>query len=468
MGTGDNSPTTELDSHANMVVVGKHSTIVARTGRSAEVQAFSNECNSLEEIPIVDAAIAYDCTATGKTFILIVKNALYIPTMDRNLIPPFIMREAGLVVNDVPRIHCGEELTNDSHCIISKDVDMRIPLKLRGIFSCFDSRALTSDEANNCDELDMVMLTPDSSEWDPYSEVYSDNERQYVDWNGNVMEPIHIPKRQKLIVDDDHGEVFTLQVSGERWERAMDDAVEHTDFHSPQDDTSSTAFNMDQDDPIRAQVADLSAVLDPDLLHDLLSNHVVQSKAAMAAGCSGISDLQRDYDDDLFISLEVAAAHVEVQKGVTKEMLASVWRISEDEARRTLEVTTQLNRQSPDSSLSRRAGTNDRMLRYKRLNSMFFTDTFFVTKEAKSVRGFGMMQIFVSDKGFVKVYGMKSLREIPAAVKRLVRRMLLFVIHREIRSHKRCEIFAIRLDLLFEFWRRAHRLATELSCTLVF
>ena len=44
-------------------------------------------------------------------------------------------------------------------------------------------------------------------------------------------------------------------------------------------------------------------------------------------------------------------------------------------------------------------------------------DTFFVTKKAKSARGFTMMQIFVSDKGFVKVYGMKSVTEIPAAIR---------------------------------------------------
>jgi hypothetical protein len=48
---------------------------------------------------------------------------------------------------------------------------------------------------------------------------------------------------------------------------------------------------------------------------------------------------------------------------------------------------------------------------------MFFMDTFFVTKQAKSVRGFSMMQLFVSDKGFVKVYGMKGLTEIPLAMK---------------------------------------------------
>jgi hypothetical protein len=68
-------------------------------------------------------------------------------------------------------------------------------------------------------------------------------------------------------------------------------------------------------------------------------------------------------DDGFWISFEAAAAHAEISKDVTKEMLAKVWRISEDEARRTLEVTTQLNRQGADTSLSRRAGTYDRMLR---------------------------------------------------------------------------------------------------------
>ena len=48
---------------------------------------------------------------------------------------------------------------------------------------------------------------------------------------------------------------------------------------------------------------------------------------------------------------------------------------------------------------------------------MFFIDTFFVTKKAESTRGYTMMQIFVSDKGFVKVYGMKSLTEIPDTIK---------------------------------------------------
>ena len=57
------------------------------------------------------------------------------------------------------------------------------------------------------------------------------------------------------------------------------------------------------------------------------------------------------------------------------------------------------------------------MLRYRRLNYHFFTDTFFVTKKARSTRGYTCMQIFVSNKGFVKLYPMKNQRDYPQALR---------------------------------------------------
>ena len=44
------------------------------------------------------------------------------------------------------------------------------------------------------------------------------------------------------------------------------------------------------------------------------------------------------------------------------------------------------------------------MTRYKRLESIFFTDTFFVSKSAKSLRGNTCAQLFVSDKGYIALY----------------------------------------------------------------
>ena len=79
-------------------------------------------------------------------------------------------------------------------------------------------------------------------------------------------------------------------------------------------------------------------------------------------------------------------------------------------------MTTHLNKQYADSTLSCRSITNDHMLRYNRLESLFYTDTFY-SKQVVSKRGFSMMQIFVSDKCFVKVHRMKYEKEFVKALK---------------------------------------------------
>ena len=93
----------ELDSHANMPVVGKGAH-VEFTGNTADVKAFSPQFETAQ-IPIVDAVVQYDCQHSGQSYLLMIRNALYVPEMNNHLIPPFIMREAGIKVYDVPKIH---------------------------------------------------------------------------------------------------------------------------------------------------------------------------------------------------------------------------------------------------------------------------------------------------------------------------------------------------------------------------
>ena len=113
----NNNLGTHLDSHANMVVLGKHCRIISQSGTTAQVSEFTDDIGCLQAVPIVDAAISYDCPNTGRVYVLIARNALYVPSMDHNLIPPFIMREAQLTVNEVPKIHCLHP-DNETHCII--------------------------------------------------------------------------------------------------------------------------------------------------------------------------------------------------------------------------------------------------------------------------------------------------------------------------------------------------------------
>jgi hypothetical protein len=179
------SSRTELDTHANMIVAGKHCYVIAWTGRNATVNPFTPDYDALKEVPIVDAAIMYECPYSGKEYILVLlRNALHVPSMDNNLIPPFVMREAGLIVNDVPKIHLREP-TVDDHAILFEDFDLKIPLALWGIFSYFPTSAPTTAQLDACD--DVYLLTP-NGDWNPHSDAYSRNEENMLDWEGNIVE----------------------------------------------------------------------------------------------------------------------------------------------------------------------------------------------------------------------------------------------------------------------------------------
>ena len=107
--------------------------------------------------------MAYDFPLTHKTFLLLTIS-LYIPEMEHNIVPPFIMRLAGITVNECPKYQCSEP-SDDDHCLIFEDDDLKIHLHLNGIFSYFHTRKPTGDEIQGCEK---VFLTPDSSLWNPY------------------------------------------------------------------------------------------------------------------------------------------------------------------------------------------------------------------------------------------------------------------------------------------------------------
>ena len=95
--SGDNvccKSSTKLDSHANMVVIGKQAFFFSHSGQYANVRAFTDEVKGIPKVPIVDAVIAYDCPQSGHTYLLVVRNALCVPSMEHNLIPQFILRES--------------------------------------------------------------------------------------------------------------------------------------------------------------------------------------------------------------------------------------------------------------------------------------------------------------------------------------------------------------------------------------
>ena len=426
---------TDLDSHANMVVMGKHSYILSRSGRTAEVSPFSPSYEALSAVPIVDAAVAYDCPYSGKTYILVCQNALSIPEMEHNLVPPFIMREANIVVNDTPKIQVATPTEND-HSIYFPDARVRIPLSLWGVFSYFPTRRPTIEELR--DSEDILLLTPEGRSWDPHSDVYARNEENMLDWEGNMVEP---KSRPRILLEDlpdfEAEHVASVSISAVE-SKAVDDIFSAASVDCCDNYVDTVPGNRTCDS-VYANLSTISSSLDPMLMVDLMTARREIGIFAMSIGSTRHESSRYlfdndDDDDDSMLDLdemidsatrltypeqmEAGGTHASRSQGVSPEFLAKIWRIDLKDAQRTLNVTSQLLKRSDDPSLSRNYTTNDRMLRYHRIHQYFFTDTFFATKKAgKTSRGFTCMQLFVTDKGFVHVVPMRSKGEVPQAMK---------------------------------------------------
>ena len=115
--------------------------------------------------------------------------------MDNNLIPPFMMREAWIVVNEKAKTHTDDPKDSD-HSIMFNSTGFQIPLHLWGTFSYFSTWHPKSEDllAGH----DGYVLSP--SKWDPHSEVYRQNKANMTDWEGNAKEPKDRP--HQVVIDE--------------------------------------------------------------------------------------------------------------------------------------------------------------------------------------------------------------------------------------------------------------------------
>ena len=97
-----------------MALVGKDCYIFDHVNeRTCDIEPFDPSIRKKSKVLIVDAAIIYDCPYTHKSYLLFIKNTLYVSTLTYNLLPPFILREAGITVNNVSKIHVNKPITFD-------------------------------------------------------------------------------------------------------------------------------------------------------------------------------------------------------------------------------------------------------------------------------------------------------------------------------------------------------------------
>ena len=117
-----------------MIVLGNHCFVFECSGNSCTMNPFIGCLGSAKYVLIIDAAIVYDFPYSHECYILLCRNALYLPNMEDNLLPPFAMCESGATVNDTLKIHCTDTTSKD-HCITFSESELKITLHINGKFS---------------------------------------------------------------------------------------------------------------------------------------------------------------------------------------------------------------------------------------------------------------------------------------------------------------------------------------------
>jgi hypothetical protein len=346
---------TDLDSHADTCVVGKNALIVHLLDKKVNVTGFDPTQGKIKGLDLVSAALAYDCPRTGEATILMIHQAVHVPTMDNDLLCPMQMRMNDVVVNECPKFM--ETSPSDmSHALrVTQDGDeLCIPFGLRGVTSYFPTRKPTQMELATCRRFD---LTAEDPEWDPSSTTFKEQEDAQVNSRGMVHDTGDERNNRRFI--------SSVQVS-------RDQACDFVNRNS--------------------QCSAVLTDIDPNLHEDYFVESLVQN-------------------------VKVASTTTGKRKGnLTAERLAKNWSISLDSAKQTLKVTTQRGvRTTANPSLSRRFRTNDRQLRYRRLRCDMYTDTL-DAKTVTSKRGNKYAQIFATRFGWYRAFPLKAKSEAHEAV----------------------------------------------------
>jgi hypothetical protein len=145
------------------------------------VTPFLKSLGSVNKVPVVTAAIAYNNPKTGEVFILLIHQALYFPEMINCLLSPMQLRLNDVEVNERPKFLTVLP-TAKYHAIIASQ--LLIPLDLHGITSFFHGRTPTMKEYDDCTRIELTYPDP---QWSPHDSSFAEEESLHNDIEDRVM-----------------------------------------------------------------------------------------------------------------------------------------------------------------------------------------------------------------------------------------------------------------------------------------
>lgn len=350
---------TELDSHADTCVVGEETALVVEDlERSVRVYGYDDKAGAPKTCKTVNAVLAYDQPDTGETYMLMVHQAILVPHMRVNLLGTMQLRDNDVKINEEPK-HMATDPTDDHHSI-------SVP-------------PTTQDDV-----------------------------------------PLRIP----LLVHNVTSYFPTRKPTREEFESSELEMRRDLTYESPEWDPGTSRFQEQED-----------AMLDTDgKLRDVKwgTRRIVSALQSIPQQSHPDSDFGPALIANVNVKYVSAKEKRDACVGSVKsgkrgtaigpETLAKNWGIGLNKAKRTLEATTQHGvRTMLHPTLMRRFRTNDRQLRYRRLNCDMFTDT--MEAQSKSwFRGNRYAQVFATRFGWARAFPMKKKSEAHEGLSLLARR----------------------------------------------
>ena len=129
------------------------------------------------------------------------------------------------------------------------------------------------------------------------------------------------------------------------------------------------------------------------------------------------------FTSSLLEQVNISSISSSRQNGISPEALDGKWDIGLTTAKRTTKVTTQQGVRTVEHPIfQRRFRTNNRKLRYYRLNSTMFTDTYF--SSIKSTRGNTCAQIWTNYIEWIRIDPMSTKIHAHHSAKKMFRTMV--------------------------------------------
>jgi hypothetical protein len=200
---GNHETTLELDSHADICVLGHDALIILDYNRPVSIVGYDESLGS-KTYQTVSGVVAYDDPQTGRTLHLIINQAIHTPHLDHHLLCPMQYRVNDVTVNDLPKFLAADP-TDQTHALTLTDPNnplqpVILPLTLRGVTSLLNVRSVTINEFNSHDYL-RLHLTSETLTWDLTTDLYEQQEHAMMNYSGNIV-PDAAVRGPKLILNE--------------------------------------------------------------------------------------------------------------------------------------------------------------------------------------------------------------------------------------------------------------------------